>query len=162
MTGAVSSRYVFPILDETCSCVAQVMKNHQMVPESEYADPNGAIQLPHPDELPNVHLRVVNYHRPILGTFHAKFMVVDRRIAIVQSDNIQDNDNLEMCAQLEGPIVDAIYDTALITWNDAFQPTPPCIGSPAMGSPPPTFELGGHGSLFDKDGTLRHSYQYVL
>jgi phosphatidylserine/phosphatidylglycerophosphate/cardiolipin synthase-like enzyme len=137
------------------------VKNHQTVPESEFSDLKGPIRLPHSDELPNVDLKVVNYHRPMLGTFHAKFMVVDRRIAIVQSDNIQDNDNLEFCAQLEGPIVDAVYDTALITWNDAFDPAPPCINSPAAGAPLSTFAVGNHGSLFDKDGSLLNTYQSV-
>jgi phosphatidylserine/phosphatidylglycerophosphate/cardiolipin synthase-like enzyme len=135
------------------------VKNHQLVPESEYSDPNGPIRLPRQDEIPNVDLKVVNYHKPVLGTFHAKFMVVDRRIALVQSDNIQDNDNLEMANQLEGPIVDAIYDTALITWNDAMDPPLPCINSPAITTSPPTFALGNHGSLFNTNGSLVSSYQ---
>jgi phosphatidylserine/phosphatidylglycerophosphate/cardiolipin synthase-like enzyme len=95
----------------------------------------------------------------MLGTFHAKFMVIDRRIALVQSDNIQDNDNLEFCTQLEGPIVDAIYDTAFITWFDQLDPAPPMINSPAASVPPPTFRLGNHGSMFDKEGSLTHTYQ---
>jgi phosphatidylserine/phosphatidylglycerophosphate/cardiolipin synthase-like enzyme len=57
--------------------------------------------------MPNIDLAVVNFHRPPLGTFHCKFMVVDRRIATVSSNNIQDNDNLEMMTHLEGPIVDS-------------------------------------------------------
>jgi hypothetical protein len=32
----------------------------------------------------------------MLGTFHSKFMVVDRKIGIVSSNNIQDNSNMEM------------------------------------------------------------------
>lgn len=43
-----------------------------------------AVNLPRPDEIPNVDLEVMNYHRPIIGTFHAKYMVVDRRVAILQ------------------------------------------------------------------------------
>lgn len=137
------------------------MKNHQVVPESEFSDPNGPIQLPRHDELPNISIQVVNYHRPMLGTFHAKFMVVDRRHAIVQSDNIQDNDNMEMCVQLEGPVVDSIYDTAMITWNDALEPPPRCLSSPAATAPPPSFEVGKHGSLFSKEGILVNTYQLV-
>lgn len=157
---AVPSRYVFPPLQlKPAHVLPQVIKNHQTVPESEFADPKGAIQLPRPDELPNIDLQVINYHRPVLGTFHAKFMVVDRRIAAVQSDNIQDNDNLEMFSQLEGAIVDAVYDTALITWNDALQPTPPCLDSPATGNKLPTFELGNHGSMFNEGGSLINAYQ---
>jgi hypothetical protein len=41
-------------------------------------------------------------------------MVVDRRVAVVQSNNIQDNDNLEMMTQIEGDIVNSVYDTALL------------------------------------------------
>lgn len=130
-----------------------------MVPESEYADPNGPIRLPSSADLPNVELEVVNYHRPMLGTFHAKFLVVDRNVAIVQSDNIQDNDNLEMCVQLEGPIVDSIYDTALLTWHNAMKPPMPCIATPAAASPPPTFQMGEHGSMFDDGGSLISNYQ---
>lgn len=162
MIVAAPSRYVSLLLSQPCSHLLQVIKNHQSVPESEFADPNGAIQLPRADELPNVDLQVINYHRPVLGTFHAKFMVVDRRIAAVQSDNIQDNNNLEMFSQLEGPIVDAIYDTSLITWNDALKPTPPCLDSPATGNKMPTFELGNHGSMFNAGGSLISAYQYVL
>jgi hypothetical protein len=32
----------------------------------------------------------------MLGTFHSKFMVVDRKIGIISSNNIQDNSNMEM------------------------------------------------------------------
>jgi hypothetical protein len=33
------------------------------------------IKFPHPSEVPNLDLEIVNYHRPALGTFHAKWMV---------------------------------------------------------------------------------------
>ena len=51
--------------------------------------PAQSIQLPAPEEIPHVDLQVVNYHEPPLGTFHSKFMVVDRKIAILSSNNIQ-------------------------------------------------------------------------
>ncbi|KAF7620749.1 hypothetical protein AFLA_006047 [Aspergillus flavus NRRL3357] len=85
--------------------------------------------------------QVVNYHRPIFGTFHAKFMVVDRRIALLQSSNVQDNDNLEMMVRLEGPIVDAFYDTALISWGKHFDTPFPMLSSPAAGAPIPSLSL---------------------
>lgn len=75
----------------------------------------------------------------MLGTFHAKFMIVDRRIALLQSSNFQDNDNLEMMVQVEGPIVDSFYDMAIITWEKPFDPPLPMLGSPAADVPPPTF-----------------------
>lgn len=30
-----------------------------------------------------------NFHRVLLGTFHAKFLVVDRKVALLNSNNIQ-------------------------------------------------------------------------
>lgn len=98
-----------------------------MVSPKEYSDPRGKIQISHPDELPNVDVEVVNYHRPLLGTFHSKYMIVDRKIAIIQSNNIQDNDNCEMMIQLEGAIVDSFYDMALISWHKELKPPLPCI-----------------------------------
>lgn len=39
-------------------------------------------------------------------------MIVDRKVTLVNSDNIQDRANMEMMVHLEGPIVDSLYDTA--------------------------------------------------
>lgn len=50
------------------------------------------VQIPGPDVVPNLDLQVVNYHQPPLGTFHAKFMIVDREIACLSSNNIQVGD----------------------------------------------------------------------
>ena len=65
-----------------------------MVSEDEYTGKN--IRLPSTKEAPNLDLQVLNYHRPMLGTFHSKFMIVDRKIGVVSSNNIQDNSNMEM------------------------------------------------------------------
>ena len=75
------------------------MNNHYATPPAEYT--GGSVKLPSPEEIPNIDMAVVNYHRPLLGTFHAKFMIVDRQYAIVQSNNIMDNDNTEMGCQYE-------------------------------------------------------------
>ena len=40
-------------------------------------------------DLTGFHFSAQNYHRPIVGTFHSKYMVIDRRIACVSSNNIQ-------------------------------------------------------------------------
>jgi phosphatidylserine/phosphatidylglycerophosphate/cardiolipin synthase-like enzyme len=109
----------------------QLWDNHLSVGEKQYADPNGKVRLPPSSEIPNIDLQVTNYHRPIFGTFHAKFMVIDRRIALLQSSNVQDNDNLEMLVHVEGPIVDSFYDTALISWGKAFKTSLPMLSSPA-------------------------------
>lgn len=107
----------------------QIFQNHLVVPEKQYA--GGQVKLPSPEEIPNVDLQVINYHRPIFGTFHAKFMIVDRRIALLQSNNIQDNDNLEMMVRVEGPIVDSLYDSALVSWSRLLGEPLPLLTSPA-------------------------------
>ncbi|KHN94447.1 IQ calmodulin-binding motif protein [Metarhizium album ARSEF 1941] len=88
--------------------------SHHRVRPGTYA--SKSVQLPGPDEIPNVDLEVTSLHTLPLGTLHAKFCVVDRKMAAVMSNNMQDNDNLEMMIHLEGPIVDSIHDTAVITW----------------------------------------------
>lgn len=80
-------------------------------------------------------MEVVNYHRPLLGTFHAKLCVIDRTIGLLQSNNIQDNDNLEMMVHMEGPIVDTLYDMLLISWDKQFHTALPMISSPAAHRP---------------------------
>lgn len=76
----------------------QVAKNHYIVSEKEYM--GQAVAIPGPEDIPYIDLQVMNYHRPIVGTFHSKYMIVDRKHAVLQSNNIQDNDNLEMMIQL--------------------------------------------------------------
>ncbi|PGH16839.1 hypothetical protein AJ79_01483 [Helicocarpus griseus UAMH5409] len=97
------------------------------------------VQLPAPEHVPNLELEVLNYHKPMLGTFHSKFMLVDRRVALLQSNNIQDNDNLEMMVRLEGSIVDSLYDMAIISWKLKLKPMLPMIDSPAESEKPPSF-----------------------
>jgi phosphatidylserine/phosphatidylglycerophosphate/cardiolipin synthase-like enzyme len=89
------------------------------------------IQLPHPSDIPNIDFQVVSMHKPLLGTLHAKFMVVDRKIAVIESNNMEDNTNMEMMTHLEGPIVDSIYDSALITWKLQLDPSLPSLNKPA-------------------------------
>ncbi|KAL3455359.1 hypothetical protein BJX64DRAFT_282124 [Aspergillus heterothallicus] len=115
----------------------QVWDNRLNVDEKKYA--TGKVHLPTSEEIPNIDLQVINYHQPIFGTFHAKFMIVDRRIGFIQSSNIQDNDNLEMMVRVEGPIVDSLYDTALISWGKLLEPPLPMLNSPAAGAPIASF-----------------------
>ncbi|KAJ5225933.1 hypothetical protein N7468_007158 [Penicillium chermesinum] len=116
----------------------QVMENRLYVGDEERA--GGKVRLPSAAEIPNVDLQVINFHRPIFGTFHAKFTVIDRRIALLQSSNIQDNDNLEMLSHIEGPIVDAFYDAALLSWGKPLNPPLPLLDSPARSAPIPSLE----------------------
>ncbi|EOD46967.1 putative phospholipase d active site motif protein [Neofusicoccum parvum UCRNP2] len=125
--GARGTRAVVKIIYDRGSA-KQVLDNHLDVSEAERTAKG--VGIPSDKEIPNVDIEVINYHRPVLGTFHAKFMVVDRKIAIVCSNNIQDNDNLEMMTHLEGPIVDSLYDMALLTWHDELKPPLPLVGSP--------------------------------
>ena len=132
----------------------QVFNNHQYVPESEFV--GGPVNLPPLKEMPNLELEVVNFHRPIFGTFHAKFMVVDRNIAIINSNNIQDNDNLEMMTHLEGPIVDSFYDLSILCWHNAFHPPLPQIKNPAAKEALPSFQHPSHNTIFDDNGLLKN------
>ncbi|TWU70905.1 hypothetical protein ED733_002223 [Metarhizium rileyi] len=94
--------------------LSNIPDSHHRVKKDTYT--SKSVQLPGPDEIPNVHLEVTSLHTLPLGTLHAKFCVVDRKIAAIMSNNMQDNDNLEMMVHLEGPIVDSIHDTAVMTW----------------------------------------------
>ncbi|KAI0035523.1 hypothetical protein K488DRAFT_43117 [Vararia minispora EC-137] len=85
------------------------------------------VNLPTEDEIPGISLQVVNFHQPMLGTFHAKYLVVDRRVACVNSNNIQDRPNVEMMVHLEGPIVDSFYDMALLSWSNVMKPPLPLL-----------------------------------
>ncbi|KAG4223586.1 hypothetical protein PC116_g27951 [Phytophthora cactorum] len=130
----------------------QLLEPHYMVPESEYT--GSAVGLPASHEIPNIDLQVINYHRPLLGTFHAKYMIVDRKVAVVQSNNIQDNDNLEMMVQVEGPIVDSLYDMALLSWHKKLEPPLPCLNSPAAESGNMSF-TPGYAGIFSPEGAIK-------
>ncbi|KAF1926504.1 IQ calmodulin-binding domain-containing protein [Didymella exigua CBS 183.55] len=133
--------------------IKQVVDNHQMMSPKQYtAD---AVKLPAPEEIPHIDMEVQNFHRPMLGTFHSKFMVVDRRIAVVQSNNIQDNDNLEMMTHVEGAIVNSIYDTALLSWARHLNPPLPSLDTPASNKHISMFHNPAFQALFDENGGLR-------
>ncbi|KAI9758879.1 MAG: hypothetical protein M4579_002763 [Chaenotheca gracillima] len=151
--------------------VKQVIDNHQNVAEADYI--GGAIKLPSTEEIPNIDMQVVNYHRPMLGTFHSKFMVVDRKIGILCSNNIQDIDNFEMMTHLEGPIVESLYDVCLISWSNALKPPLPCMSTAPTTSGPygfaeqrrhaPSVHFKGESSPPARDSSeFRHSENGVL
>lgn len=106
--------------------VKQAVKNRIMVKPIYWT----RIGLPAQDEIPGVALEVINYHRALLGTFHAKYLVVDRRVACINSNNIQDRPNIEMMIQLEGPVVESFYDMALMSWAIAIHPPLPLLTMP--------------------------------
>lgn len=108
--------------------LGQLKENHLLVTEEQWTAEQ--IKLPPRSELPGLHFEVVNYHRPVFGTFHAKYAVIDRRIALLNSNNIQDMPNMEMMIHLEGPIVDSFYDVALLSWERALTPHLPLLKGP--------------------------------
>jgi phosphatidylserine/phosphatidylglycerophosphate/cardiolipin synthase-like enzyme len=118
------------------AAAANAIDAHQVVKPAAYT--GKAIQLPKPEEIPNLDFEVISYHRLVLGTLHAKFCIVDRKVAAVMSNNMEDNDNMEMMTHVEGPIVDSIYDTALITWNNHLNPRLPSHDAPASEGGLPT------------------------
>jgi phosphatidylserine/phosphatidylglycerophosphate/cardiolipin synthase-like enzyme len=126
--GARGERVVVKIIFDKASA-KQIIKSHQKVAPEVFSGEK--IQLPKPDEVPNLDMEVSSLHVPPLGTLHAKFMVVDRQIGIVESNNMEDNANMEMMTHLVGPIVDSLYDCFLITWHDRFDPPLPTHNSPA-------------------------------
>jgi len=117
---------------------ANLFDAHQVVKPEKYTAK--AIQLPHPEDVPHLDLQVVSLHKMVLGTLHAKFCIVDRKVAAVMSNNMEDNDNMEMMTHVEGPIVDSLYDTALITWNNNLNPPFPSHDAPAVEGGLPTRE----------------------
>lgn len=148
--GERGTKVVVKILYDRGSA-KQLFEPHYLVPEKEYT--GKAVGLPAPHEIPNVDMQVMNYHNPVLGTFHSKFMVVDRRIGILQSNNIQDNENVEMMVQVEGPIVDAMYDMALVSWHKGMEPPMPNRASPAAKAGITCFSPA-HERMFKADGSL--------
>lgn len=150
----------------------QLVEPHYLVSPKEYTGTK--VNIPPPEEIPNIDLQVMNYHHPLLGTFHAKYMVVDRKIAILQSNNIQDNENLEMMVHMEGPIVDSMYDMALISWHKRLEPPLPSRDSPAAKGGitafteslsdvfGPTGSIRGHNAVVDPSTmAAREAYEYT-
>ncbi|EPS36436.1 hypothetical protein H072_9996 [Dactylellina haptotyla CBS 200.50] len=85
--------------------------------------------LPPSKQMRNIQLEIINYHNFPLGTLHSKFMVIDRQVAVLNSCNIQDNSNLEMMCQFDGPIIESLYEHAIITWGDGLNPTLPSLSA---------------------------------
>ncbi|KAG2066327.1 hypothetical protein BDR04DRAFT_1106891 [Suillus decipiens] len=100
-------------------------ESHVLVDDVEMA--SDEVKLPKRSDMPGIDFELVNFHQPVFGTFHCKFMIVDRKMALLNSNNIQDRPNMEMMIHLEGPIVDSLYDTALISWFRSMHPPLPLL-----------------------------------
>jgi len=118
----------------------QLLSQHQNVEPKVYT--GEGVHLVAPNDIPGVQLEVQNYHVPPVGTFHSKYMVVDRKIALLCSNNIQDRVNLEMMVHIEGPIVQSFYDMALISWWNAMDPKLPLLQMQ------PNYPATGHASQY--------------
>ncbi|ORX35632.1 hypothetical protein BD324DRAFT_630908 [Kockovaella imperatae] len=104
----------------------QLWNSHAPVDPQKWAP----LHLPTKEEVQGLHLEIINFHKVLLGTFHAKFLIVDRKVALLNSNNIQDRPNLELMTHLEGPVVDAFYEIALHSWYNKLDPPLPCMSTP--------------------------------
>ncbi|KAI6715045.1 hypothetical protein JHW43_002411 [Diplocarpon mali] len=150
--GVRGERVIFK-LEYDRGSAKQVLTNHMPVSPKEYM--GVAVNIPAPEDIPCLDLQVVNYHRPMVGTFHCKYMVVDRKYAVLQSNNIQDNDNLEMMTHFEGPIVDSLYDMALISWYNKLDPPLPSHNYPAVQGGIGSLKMENHNAMFGQDESLQ-------
>lgn len=123
--------------------ISNLSDSHARVKQASYT--GKSVGLPAPDEIPNVDLEVMNLHTIPLGTLHSKFCVVDGKHAVIMSNNMADNDNMEMMVHLEGPIVESVRDTAIITWYEQLKAEPTVADNAA----PPTTnsETAPNGTL---------------
>jgi hypothetical protein len=67
--------------------VSQFADPHQLIPAKDWV--GDKVKLPAQEEIPNVDLQVLSFHKFALGTFHSKFMIVDRKVACIASNNIE-------------------------------------------------------------------------
>ncbi|CAF1331296.1 unnamed protein product [Rotaria sordida] len=75
------------------------------------------------------------YHVIVHAQKEVLFATVDRKIALLNSNNIDDRPNLEMMVHYEGDIVNSFYDTFLISWWIPFQPDLVCLREEALAHP---------------------------
>jgi len=59
-----------------------------------------------------------------------------------------------MACQIEGPIVDSLYDMALIAWNNKLEPPLPAINSPAAAGGVDAVQDSNHENLLSSLGEL--------
>ncbi|RSL43271.1 hypothetical protein CEP54_015145 [Fusarium duplospermum] len=88
--------------------LGNIFNSHQWVKPKTFS--SSSIQLPAPEEVPFLDVEVMSLHRLVLGTLHAKFCIVDRKMAAIMSNNVEDNDNMEMMTHLEGPVLPSYED----------------------------------------------------
>ena len=60
-----------------------------------------------------------------------------------------------MMSSLEGPIVNSLYDTCMLSWNTLLEPQMPCIKTPPSWNGCPTFQDPEYLKLIDENGKFR-------
>ena len=60
-----------------------------------------------------------------------------------------------MACHIEGPIVDSLYDMALISWFNKLEPPLPSAGTPAAAGGISAFSTPSHDQLFGPRGELK-------
>jgi hypothetical protein len=126
---------------------------HTILPPSKWA----RFDIPTPDELPSISMEINIYHRMITGVIHSKFLLVDHKIALLNSNNIDDRPNLEMMAHYEGDIVNSFYDAFLISWWIPFQPDLVCLREEV-----PTYQDFHFGAVNTMIASVKGSFQQAV
>lgn len=63
----------------------------------------------------DVELRSIHY--PLLGTIHAKFLIIDKSIAVLSSNNVQDRPNIELAVSMVGKVSESFVDIFERLWD---------------------------------------------
>ncbi|CAM6053937.1 unnamed protein product [Sphagnum tenellum] len=86
-------------------------------------------------------------HIPVVGTMHAKFLVVDGKRCVVSSNNVQDRPNTEMSVVMDGDICKGLRDVFYKLWNSDASDYPFTFANGDLRSPSAPLRLDGVGGL---------------
>ncbi|UJR38813.1 hypothetical protein I4U23_031478 [Adineta vaga] len=112
---------------------SNIIQYHSILPSNKWS----YYDLPDPKQIPNLSLEVHNYHHFIMGTFHTKFLIIDRKLVLLNSNNIQDRPNLEMMIQYQENLT---FEFTPFIFHHSHQPFPIALvsrlahGTPAHNS----------------------------
>eukprot|EP00026_Physarum_polycephalum_P003289 Phypoly_transcript_03299.p1 GENE.Phypoly_transcript_03299~~Phypoly_transcript_03299.p1 ORF type:complete len:737 (+),score=104.43 Phypoly_transcript_03299:201-2411(+) len=80
------------------------------------------LAIPTPTECPFIDIETMDGNKMPLGAFHVKYLLVDRKMILLTSSNIQGKRNVEFVAHMEGKIVDSYYNLFQKQWGLEFVP----------------------------------------
>ena len=83
------------------------------------------VDLPDPDALTNIELRVKNYHLNTLGALHAKMIIVDGKVLLTGSKNLDGDVPMEFMARFQGPVAFTARQDFLDVWDEPVSDLPP-------------------------------------